>query len=507
MGLFRRRKQPGASNGDEAEECQRTIAAWSPEERTRKEKAYVRHIDRRLLPMLILMYILNYIDRNALPHARLQNLEEDLGLEGYQYNTVLSLTFIGYILMQIPSNMILGKTRPSLYLPGCMIAWGVVSGATGAVQGFSGLAACRFFLGCTEAPYFAGAAFLFSGWYTKRELGARLGILFCGAMLSGAFAGLFAAGIAAAFKDNRIASWRWLFIIEGAATVVVALAAMFVIPDWPSTTTWLSEEERQLGIVRLIEDAGEEDEEITPLQGFVMAMKDGKLWLAVTGQVCVQGVASLTNFLPTLVSAFGFGNIHTLLLTAPPYVVAAAVCVGNTYWSDRNNMRSLHMIVPLLFTVVAIIITMATVNTGARYFALMVMVPGSYSCFQVSNAWAASVAARPKQKRATALALSNSLGNTALIWTPYLYPESDGPRYIMAWSVNLALCAIGIGVSLALRFILQRANKKMDQREEGREDDAEYAVTGTKQDMTEMEAVQKSGLGVARFEKEYRYQI
>lgn len=128
----------------------------------------------------------------------------------------------------------------------------------------------------------------FSGWYTKRELGARLGILFCGAMLSGAFAGLFAAGIAAAFEHNRIASWRWLFIIEGAATVVVAVASMFVIPDWPSTTTWLSEEERQLGIIRLIEDAGEEDEEISPWQGFVMAMKDGKLWLAVTGQVCVQ---------------------------------------------------------------------------------------------------------------------------------------------------------------------------------------------------------------------------
>lgn len=166
------------------------------------------------------------------------------------------------------------------------------------------------------------------------------------------------------------------------------------------------------------------------------------------------------------------------------------------------------MIVPLLFTVVAIIITMATINTGARYFALMVMVPGSYACFQVSNAWAASVAARPKQKRATALALSNSLGNTSLIWTPYLYPETDGPRYIMAWSVNLALCAIGIGASVALRIILQRANKKMDQREEGREDDTEDVVAHTKDDTLEMEAVQKSGrLGGAYAGKEYRYQI
>jgi MFS family permease len=163
------------------------------------------------------MYIMNYIDRNALPQARIQGLEEDIGLVGVQYNIVLSLTFIGYILMQVPSNMLLGICRPSLYLSSAMILWGIVSGCTGAVQSFSGVAACRFFLGITEAPFFAGVAFLFSGWYTRKELGIRLGIFFCGAMLSGAFGGLFAAGIAAAFKNNKIASWRYVSIYRSAA--------------------------------------------------------------------------------------------------------------------------------------------------------------------------------------------------------------------------------------------------------------------------------------------------
>lgn len=96
------------------------------------------------------MYIMNYIDRNALPQARIQGLEEELGLKGSEYNVVLSVTFIGYILMQVPSNMMLGLVRPSWYLSAVMIAWGIVSGASGATQGFGGIAACRFFLGVTE---------------------------------------------------------------------------------------------------------------------------------------------------------------------------------------------------------------------------------------------------------------------------------------------------------------------------------------------------------------------
>ncbi|KAI7544281.1 hypothetical protein KC331_g6905, partial [Hortaea werneckii] len=170
------------------------IAAWSPEERRQQGKKLVRKIDVRLLPILFIMYILNYVDRNALPQARVQGLEDDIGLQGVQYNVVLSLTFIGYILWQVPSNMLLSKVgRPRYYIAGWMIAWGLVSGCSGAVQNFAGMAACRFFLGITEAPFFVGVAFLFSGWYTRKELGLRLGFFFCAAMLSGAFGGLYAA--------------------------------------------------------------------------------------------------------------------------------------------------------------------------------------------------------------------------------------------------------------------------------------------------------------------------
>jgi len=180
-----------------------------------------------------------------------------------------------------------------------------------------------------------------------------------------------------------------------------------------------------------MEDAGEEGVEIGEKAAFMMAAKDYRVWLCVLGQLCVQAVASLTNFLPTLVKSFGFSTIHTLLLTAPPYIVTACFCLLNSWSSDRVGIRSYFIMGPTLVAIVGIVITMATTNVAARYFALFLMLPGTYGCFQISNAWMGSIAARPQRKRAIALAMNNAFGNTGLVWTPYLYPKSDGPKYTM----------------------------------------------------------------------------
>lgn len=118
------------------------------------EIALVRKLDRRILPMLCVMYFLNYLDRNAIASARLDNLEEDLGLHGSQYNTCISILFVGYLLMQLPSNMLMAsnRVRPSVYMGICMALWGVVSGLTAATHNYIGLLLVRFFLGVAEAP-------------------------------------------------------------------------------------------------------------------------------------------------------------------------------------------------------------------------------------------------------------------------------------------------------------------------------------------------------------------
>ncbi|EAU34201.1 conserved hypothetical protein [Aspergillus terreus NIH2624] len=263
------------------------VANLSPEERIEAEKRLVRKIDIRLLPMIIIMYIMNYLDRNNIASARLAGLPEDLGLVKNQYQTCVSILFVGYLLMQIPSNLMLNKFgKPAIYLPCAMMLWGIISTCTAAAQNFAGLVVIRFFLGFVEAAYFPGCLYFLSAWYTRKELGFRTAALYSGSLLSGAFSGLIAAGITDNMEGARgLRAWRWLFIIEGAITIVIAVVSIFVLPNFPRTTSWLSEEEKQLAAWRLEEDIGEDDwvdsEQQSFLHGCKLAFTDIKTWILV----------------------------------------------------------------------------------------------------------------------------------------------------------------------------------------------------------------------------------
>ena len=265
----------------------------SPEERQHRETALVRKIDFRLLPMIILMYIMNYLDRNNIAAARLAGLQDPpskggLALNSTQYLTALSILFVGYLLMQIPSNLFLNKIgKPALYLPTVMIIWGVISAATAGAHSYGGLIAIRFFLGFVEAAYFPGCLFFLSSWYTRKELGFRTAMLYSGALISGAFSGLITAGIKNGLDVARgLRAWRWLFIIEGVITIFVAFCAYLVLPNFPRTTSWLTEEERQLAVWRLEEDIGEDDwvdsSQQTFLHGMKLAFQDIKMFILVS---------------------------------------------------------------------------------------------------------------------------------------------------------------------------------------------------------------------------------
>lgn len=265
----------------------------SPEERQHRETALVRKIDFRLLPMIILMYIMNYLDRNNIAAARLAGLQDPpskggLALNSTQYLTALSILFVGYLLMQIPSNLFLNKIgKPALYLPTVMVIWGVISAATAGANSYGGLIAIRFFLGFVEAAYFPGCLFFLSSWYTRKELGFRTAMLYSGALISGAFSGLITAGIKNGLDGARgLRAWRWLFIIEGVITIFVAFCAYLVLPNFPRTTSWLTEEERQLAVWRLEEDIGEDDwvdsSQQTFLHGMKLAFQDIKMYILVS---------------------------------------------------------------------------------------------------------------------------------------------------------------------------------------------------------------------------------
>jgi MFS family permease len=390
------------------------------------------------------------------------------------YQTTVSILFVGYILMQVPSNLILNKTgKPALFLPICMIIWGVISGATGACQNFGGLLACRFFLGFIEAVYFPGCLFYLSSWYTRKELGFRTAVLYSGSLISGAFGGLITAGITSNMDGTKgLRAWRWVFIIEGVITVLIALVAFWIIPNMPRTTMWLSEEERQLATYRLVEDIGEDDwtssESQSLFYGFKLAMTDIKTWILTIMLLANVSSASVTNFFPTIVKTLGYPNVETLLLTAPPYVLAVITTYLNAWHADRTGERFLHITIPLCVAVVAFILCAATHSTAPRYVAMMLMVPGVYTGYVVTLAWISNSLPRPASKRAAALAFINAVSNTSSIYASYMYPQppkGQQPNLTIPLSVDCATAALAIVMAAIMRVVLTRLNKKLDRGE------------------------------------------
>ncbi|KAL6244141.1 hypothetical protein RBB50_009011 [Rhinocladiella similis] len=431
-------------------------------DRAAKEKALKRKIDIRMMPLMMLIYVLNYLDRNNIAIARLGTFEEDIGLHSNQYNTIISIFFVGYILTQIPTNMILDKVRPSLFLPLVMTAWAIVSACTGAVQSYGGMIALRFLLGFVEAPFFPGALFLFSSWYTKKELAKRISILYAAGQMSGAFGGLLGSAIMSGMDGKAgLPAWRWLFIIEGAATIPVAVITMFILPDYPADTKWLDDEERKLAVLRIAEEANEEDiHKARAVEGFKLAFADPALYLLWFMQLGLNTAAAFTNFFPTIVATLGYGRTETLLLSAPPYVFAAILGISNSWHSDKTRERWLHILWPQVFASVGFIISAVTLNTAARYTAtfMMMSIYGSFGCIL---SWVSTTLPRPSSKRAVAYAVVNAGSNLASIYASYFYPSSQGPKYWQANIANVAFSAMCIILATALHFYLRWRNVQL----------------------------------------------
>lgn len=264
------------------------------------------------------MYWLNYLDRNAIALARINDLEEDLGLSSAQYQTCVSILFVGYLLGQIPSNMFLTRTRPSMsicsscyllqlmnnpgrYMGVAMMLWAVVSALTAVSKNFTGLLLTRFFLGLTEAPYYPGAVYLLSIFYTRKEVATRIAILYTGNILATAFAGLIAAGIFHGLDDVAgLSGWRWLFILQGAVTFVIAVVGFFMLPDFPHDTKWLTPDERALATNRMELDTVGNQGETSTRKGFMQAAKDPMVWIFAL-MAHMQYVVHFAIFSPMLI--------------------------------------------------------------------------------------------------------------------------------------------------------------------------------------------------------------
>ncbi|KAF9269899.1 MFS general substrate transporter [Marasmius fiardii PR-910] len=426
------------------------------------EKRLVRKIDKRIVPTIWVLYTFSYLDRANIGNAKVGGMEEDLQLTSSQYSVILLLFFVSYVVFEVPANMLLTRVRPSIYLSSLCFIWGGVAACLAACQNWQSLAGVRFVLGIVEAGFAPGIAFYLSSWYKRHELAKRFAIYYTATAVSGAFSGLLAGVITDNLKYARgIHGWKWLLLIEGVASSFVACFTWMILPDWPSTTKWLTSEERFVAARRLeLEGIGNtqtgEAGEPSHKESLRMALKDWRVYYLAVMYMLATGSQTIQYFIPTLVGQLGYEGYDKQYMTIPIYMVALVFILFFCFLSDLRKERGNYVSITSLIAGVGFIITVAVNDNHVKYTFLCFAVGGVYAACPLTLLWVSGVIDHPAEKRAVAIAFVNGLGNSASIYGSFLWPSDTGPRYVQGFATTTAFVLLLGLMAQVFKFLMRR---------------------------------------------------
>ncbi|KAI1346912.1 MFS general substrate transporter [Xylaria sp. FL0043] len=431
----------------------------------RAERRLRWKIDLHVYPILFVVYGLSFLDRINISNARIQGLTEELELYGNRYNIALFVYFVPYILLEIPSNMIIKRVRPSWYLSGLMFSWGIVNMSMGFVKTYAQLVVLRFLLGVLEAGVIPGIIYLTSMYYKRHDFQVRMSSFFCSVVVAGAFGGLLAYAIADLDGHLNIRAWRWIFIIEGAVTAFVSFIAVFLIVDWPSQARFLNLEEKALLSRILAEDGGDVARMDTlNKQAYSLILLDWKIWL---GSLLYLGVGvtgySLVFFMPTILVEFGWKARDAQVHSIPVYAVTAVAMVLVAWLSDRCRHRYAFVMLGCCTATIgyAILLAQEGLSREVKYGALFFASIGGYIATPMALAWLANNVAG-HWKRAFGAGIQVTVGNIVGVVAANIFVDREAPRYTTGYGVALGLNWLGGIAATALFVGMLIENRKRD---------------------------------------------
>src|SRR3569833_2770117 len=303
--------------------------------------AIFRRAAWRLVPLILAMYTAADLNRVNVGVAAL-TMNQDLGFspEGYGWGT--GVFFIGYLLFEVPSNLIKEKVGARLWLSRIMIAWAIVSMAFAFVQWTVMFASLRFLLGVAEAGCYPGSLLYFTYWFPAGTR-ARILAIFCMGIPVSNIIGAPFSGWLLGIEGYGFKGWQWMYILEGIPTLALGFAARWCLPDNPRKAGFLTEREKDVVLARLAR------EDRPQIHGFAEMMKDWRVWaLIIPDFAIVFGIYSLGFWMPQMVKAMGYSIMETSLIVMIPYAASIAVLWGIGISSDRTGKRALHFVISSL---------------------------------------------------------------------------------------------------------------------------------------------------------------
>ncbi|GHF32204.1 MFS transporter [Streptomyces griseoluteus] len=411
-----------------------------------RENAVFRKVVRRIVPFLVLAYVVSYLDRVNVGFAKLQ-MSADLGFSEASYGLGAGLFFIGYFLFEVPSNLLLQRVGARTWIARIMISWGVVSAAFVFVTDEATFYVLRFLLGAAEAGFYPGVILYCTYWFPSHRRARVIAMFMSAIPVAGIFGNPLSGWILDTFHGTGgWQGWQWMFALEALPALAVGVATLFYLDNGVRDAKWLSDEEKDVVERALTEDAAHRTVHGKVWDGF----RDPKVWLMSLIYFCfVMGQYALTFWMPTFVESTGIkGNLAIGVLSSVPFL--AALVAMNLFGrsADRRRERRWHLVVPSLMGAVGFTLAASwSGSTALSLIALSFAAAGVLTCAPLF--WSLPTAFLGGTAAAAGLALINSVGNLAGFVSPYMIgalKDSTGsaslPMYVLAFSLVVGAAAV-----------------------------------------------------------------
>jgi MFS family permease len=441
------RKGSITPSNDSVKDVEKVDPTPSPE-RLAWERKIIRRVDLRLLPLLGLLYSFSLIDRTNLASARQVGMAKDLKLlVGDRYSIVSCLFFVPFVLFQIPGNIFVRKFGAKKWMAGIAFLWGVVELAMGWCNTWVQLLVLRILLGLFEASFFPAMMFIITTWYRRHEVQQRIAVFYVLSSIAGGFSPIIAYGISLLNGKQNIAGWSWIFIIEGAFTIFLALTSYMFIPDFPDKNTFLTQEETKFCLDRVEKDRGDALPDELTTEKVLTHLSDWTMWAYGLMYMCATIPPYLTAYFNAIILAsMGFNTRDSLLLTAPPYAFSCISAVIFAYFSDKMKLRAPFIAAQTVITIVGLLITSYAKQAGPRYFGVFLSLAGGSGSVPGILAYSANnIVSHSKRSVSTGLVIA--FGGIGGIIATTIFRQHDYPRYLPGFWAT-------IGFQIFLLFLL-----------------------------------------------------
>lgn len=373
----------------------------------------------RILPYILLLYIISFLDRINIGFAAL-TMNQELGITNQQFGLLVGMFFISYSLFEIPSNLILYKVGARIWIARILIIWGVVASLSGFVHTVHQLYIARFLLGVAEAGYYPGILLYLTYWFRRREQAQAIALFMTGVPISS----VLGAPISGLILDHvhwlGLSSWRWLLILEGLPAVIFGVLTCFLLPNRPTDAKFLTDTEKNWITSQLKSE--EDHKSATHQLSASRALVHGRVWHLAAAAVFHGAVSNAVFFwMPQVVKTIMLGHSNTVigLLVMVPYVIGLVTMILISHSSDRKLERRWHVAIPAIIAGVACV-TLGSTHSVVFLVVLLSAVVGCI-CGYLGPFWALPSEFLTGSSAASGIALITTLVNLGGFAGPYAF--------------------------------------------------------------------------------------